>query len=336
MNASGPGRNLLRDVSRSFYLSLRLLPPGMRPACSTGYLLARLSDTIADTASLPVQERLQLLCDFRTCLLGDLPFSRLGESLFQTLRPHLTHPGEIRLVDATATCFRQLAALEPRQAHAVSEVVRIITAGQESDLAHFPGARPESAPSPLSCLPAASQLLTYTDQVAGCVGRFWSRVGFLSDPRFSSLAPGKLEELGTRFGQGLQLVNILRDLPEDLEAGRCYLPLDELLQHGWHPEIPWRSQLEPLRQTAAAWEDRAWAGLEDGLRYAGSLRSRRVRLATALPASIGLRTLTLLREAPEQRFHSKLKIKRSELRQSLTTTGVSAFFGLPFPLPSPR
>ena len=37
--------------------------------------------------------------------------------------------------------------------------------------------------------------------------------------------------LGRRFGQGLQMVNILRDLPDDLAQGRCYLPADLLAQH---------------------------------------------------------------------------------------------------------
>nr|MBR9810877.1 squalene/phytoene synthase family protein [bacterium] len=41
-------RKVLKDVSRSFYLSLRFLPKGFRAPTSIGYLLARASDTIAD------------------------------------------------------------------------------------------------------------------------------------------------------------------------------------------------------------------------------------------------------------------------------------------------
>ena len=40
---------LLRRVSRSFYLSLAVLPPAVRPTIGLAYLLARASDTIADT-----------------------------------------------------------------------------------------------------------------------------------------------------------------------------------------------------------------------------------------------------------------------------------------------
>src|SRR5210317_2159023 len=55
------GRDVLRDVSRSFYLSLRFLPSGFREPMAVGYLLARLSDTIADAGTLPLEKREELL-----------------------------------------------------------------------------------------------------------------------------------------------------------------------------------------------------------------------------------------------------------------------------------
>ncbi|MDB4544912.1 squalene/phytoene synthase family protein, partial [Akkermansiaceae bacterium] len=56
---------VLKDVSRSFYLSLRFLPPGFRAPASLGYLLARLSDTIADAGGASPEERKVLLTEFR-------------------------------------------------------------------------------------------------------------------------------------------------------------------------------------------------------------------------------------------------------------------------------
>ena len=52
---------LLRGVSRSFYLSIRLLPAPLRGPIAVGYLLARATDTVADTTALPLADRLQLL-----------------------------------------------------------------------------------------------------------------------------------------------------------------------------------------------------------------------------------------------------------------------------------
>src|SRR5256886_16708799 len=52
---------VLRSVSRSFYLSLRILPAGLREPLSLAYLLARATDTIADTPEPPVALRTEAL-----------------------------------------------------------------------------------------------------------------------------------------------------------------------------------------------------------------------------------------------------------------------------------
>src|SRR5208283_3118781 len=87
---------------------------------------------------------------------------------------------------------------------------------------------------------------------------------------------------GIRFGQGLQLGNILRDLPADLKNGRCYLPMESLKPAGLAPE----ELLAPDQEGAflpvfRAQLDRAQAHLEAGWRYTNSLPfgQFRVRLA---------------------------------------------------------
>jgi len=62
--------NLLKDVSRSFYLTLRVLPAAVRPQIGLAYLLARAADTIADTDIIPVVGRLAALQGFRKILVG--------------------------------------------------------------------------------------------------------------------------------------------------------------------------------------------------------------------------------------------------------------------------
>src|SRR5512142_863210 len=62
---------LLRATSRSFYLTLRVLPRAVRPQISLAYLLARTSDTIADAQVLSVEQRLDALRQFRRRILGE-------------------------------------------------------------------------------------------------------------------------------------------------------------------------------------------------------------------------------------------------------------------------
>src|SRR3954469_11874782 len=62
--------DLLKDVSRSFYLTLRVLPKSIRPQIGLAYLLARTTDTIADTEIVPLDQRLKSLQTLRERILG--------------------------------------------------------------------------------------------------------------------------------------------------------------------------------------------------------------------------------------------------------------------------
>src|SRR5438045_9068521 len=61
MNAAELGGPLLKSVSRSFYLSIRILPRDLQAPIGLAYLLARASDTIADTADASETVRLRHL-----------------------------------------------------------------------------------------------------------------------------------------------------------------------------------------------------------------------------------------------------------------------------------
>ena len=66
-------QHVLKNVSRSFYLSLSVLPGAMRKQLSLAYLFCRAADTIADTQLFPRCERLQTLQAFRRQFLQDRP-----------------------------------------------------------------------------------------------------------------------------------------------------------------------------------------------------------------------------------------------------------------------
>src|SRR3989442_14413551 len=52
---------VLRSVSRSFYLSIRFLPAQLREPIALAYLLARTTDTVADTAQISGSVRMETL-----------------------------------------------------------------------------------------------------------------------------------------------------------------------------------------------------------------------------------------------------------------------------------
>src|SRR5262249_22642674 len=149
-------------------------------------------------------------------------------------------------------------------------------------------------------LRTADELDDYTYRVAGCVGEFWTKICRAHIFPNAKLDDAKLLADGIRFGKGLQLVNILRDLPADLQKGRCYLPADDLGKLGLSPSDLLTPTSEPkLRLLYNEWLDRAEEHLAAGWAYTNSLpwSCIRVRLACAWPILIGLETMARLRTA---------------------------------------
>ena len=72
---------ILKSVSRSFYLTIRLLPRALRAPVSLAYLLARATDTIADTAEIPATVRLTTLLEFARIISGEVDFETVADSL---------------------------------------------------------------------------------------------------------------------------------------------------------------------------------------------------------------------------------------------------------------
>ncbi len=288
---------LLKGVSRSFYLSLRLLPRPMRGAASLAYLLARTSDTLADAPGVPDDSRLECLEKFNRSLAGSSP-PRWPSRVVESVR----NPRERELLDHTGALLSWLDRIPPGEAALVREVLEIITSGQMLDIRRFTGAGEHR----VIALPDDAALDDYTWRVAGCVGAFWTKLGFLTlENRFSSAPGAGLLEAGIAYGKGLQLVNILRDLPEDLGNGRCYLPVAD-------PE-----NRAILLETHQRWLDKAGPMVAAGFSYAKALRSRRLRTASVLPAMIARETLNLMRDITWEALQHRIKVPRRFVHASL-------------------
>jgi farnesyl-diphosphate farnesyltransferase len=313
---------LLRGVSRSFYVSIRLLPPVLREPVAVAYLLARATDTVADTARLPQGLRLEHLRTLAAAAQGDPQAAAGLPALAVAFAPLQTDEQERRLITALPQCLAWLDALAPQDRDDVRSVLQPITRGQALDIERF------GADGSLRALATAAELDEYTYLVAGCVGEFWTTLCFRHLPGFATLPRERMMELGRGYGMGLQLVNILRDAGDDLAAGRCYVPADELAAAGIEPQAI-TQQPERFASVCAHWQSIAADRLAMGMAYADAVSSRRVRAASALPALLGTRTLALLREAGPQALRNRVKMPRGEVRGvlaglALTLAGRSA------------
>jgi farnesyl-diphosphate farnesyltransferase len=308
--------DLLKATSRSFYLTLRVLPARVRPQIGLAYLLARTTDTIADTELVPLAQRVEALQKLRDRILGQTS----APLNFGELARQQGSPAEKSLLERVEGSLALLETLSPADLKLVREVLATITSGQELDLRRFGSlGSKESRPAgqKIIALETAAELDDYTYRVAGCVGEFWTKIC-----RAHLFPNAKLDEKqfitdGIRFGKGLQLVNILRDLPADLKNGRCYLPVQRLDEAKLLPEtLMSLANEEKFLPLFHEYLDQAQSHLRAGWTYTNALPfgQFRVRLACAWPVLIGARTIEKLRAADLIELQQRVKVSRGEVR----------------------
>ncbi len=301
---------ILEGTSRSFYLTLKELPSGIRPQIGLLYLLARTSDTIADSEDGPSDQRLQALEQFneriqeRSTTLPDL----------STLARLHSNPHEAKLLESSTSsvdCIKRFSSVDQQR---IRHCLDIIISGQSLDLRRFA----DVSGAAITALAKEEELDDYTYRVAGCVGEFWTHMSLEHLFETDAETKAQLFETGVRFGKALQLINILRDVPEDLRLGRCYLPSEALSEHGLSPHDLLESEsIDRFRTLFDVYIDKASAHLDAAVEYIGLLPHRQFRLrgACMMPVLIGQQTLALLRNQNVLDSESRIKVMRPEIKR---------------------
>lgn len=215
---------LLKNTSRSLYLSVKMLPRSMRPAFGLAYLLCRYADTIADTDLLPIEKRLDWVQQFPSIV-------RTQDSARQTaLLQHLTgtseNPYEAQLIAHLSDCLAALDQIPAEQKPFIYDVVQAVCDGMCIDLTTFPNKK-EANPVALK---TTADLTNYCRLMGGKPGLFWSQLIYQTHK--IKVSQENFYAWGQHIGDALQIVNVLRDLPKDLRFGRCYFPTEQLEQQG--------------------------------------------------------------------------------------------------------
>ena len=319
MNHDDVTGGLLRSVSRTFYLSIRILPEALREAMGVAYLLARTSDTIADSEGATISVRLRRLEEFGKMLHTGASQQFIGY-IQRDIQP--AHEGDRALIAAMPLVLSRFGAFRPWEWKETIELLTNIIRGQSNDLRAFPD------PEKIAALPDAYSVEDYTYLVAGCVGEWWTRMSFHHFPRYSERTEQELMPFAASFGKALQLVNILRDMPADLRAGRCYLPADELQTAGADPAtiLDDPSAAQPVFD---AWMEKARGFLDDGRKYIRAIRPWRVRFACYVPWRLAKKTLALMAAKPPLLSAEKVKVSRMMVYGTMLRGLVAAFTNFP-------
>tara|TARA_B000000475_G_scaffold73748_1_gene59316 strand:- start:1375 stop:2412 length:1038 start_codon:yes stop_codon:yes gene_type:complete len=305
--------SLLEGTSRSFFLSLKVLPKKIRRQIGLTYLLARLADTIADSKvgengalmkfleeyNSRIQDSHKKLPDFKELAVIQENKSE-GELLSDAIVPvNYLEKSEI-ITDSDRKKIRRC--------------LDIIIGGQSLDLERFN----DASGIKIVSLNNEEELDDYTYRVAGSVGELWTHMSLDHLFDVDSDKRKKLFIKAVNFGKSLQLINILRDLPEDLMMGRCYIPREKLREYDLTPEELLDSEkIEQFRPLFDIYLDRAITYLNDAVEYIEMLPKNqyRLRLSCMLPVLIGQRTLMLIREGNILNSNNRIKVMRPEIKK---------------------
>ena len=301
---------LLETTSRSFYPTLKYLPKKTRGQIGLLYLLARVADTIADSKTGETSLLSSHLSAYNDAVQGR------GEDL-----PDLSELAELQDNEHEAELLRNVSdVVDGLQVYSTEDQERmlecldIIVGGQLLDLQRF---GPANEGGNISALDNEEELDDYTFRVAGCVGVFWTKMSLAHLMKLPPEEEALFMERGIRFGKALQMINILRDIPEDLRFGRCYIPETALKTIGLKPEdLLDDENLATFRPLYDRYLDLTNEHLEAATAYIRMIPDTQFRLRAScmLPVLVGQRTVTLLRDGNILNSEDRIKVTRDEMK----------------------
>lgn len=312
---AGETRSILKKVSRTLYLSINILPEPARTLMGLGYMLCRAMDVVVDAPGVSTAGKLEILNLMRQL---DAPghAARL-EELLHKLAPLPVGPGEMELLLKFSRVLSLYSGVPAQEKELFSSLLAGVAAGMEMDINSFPGGKPVA-------LSTAEELERYCALTGGVPGIFWARLYRETIRRSNPAAvefPSEKEAQG--IGAALQMTNVLKDIPADLRAGRCYLPQADLDSNNLKPEdLLSPAALPRIRETAGKWI--VWAldrlDLSEAFLMAVPKTELALRAAVIWPVYWAMETLEAVAQANLLDPADRPRIKRSHIYATIAST----------------
>ncbi len=306
------GREILPEVSRTFALSVRVLPGELGRAVLAAYLLCRIADTLEDEPRQPAREKAALLDELLRCF--DDPAA--ADAFPARVETIAGDPAHVRLTRHSDLVFVLYRALSPVTREHVRRWVSEMIVGMRKFVLLYPhGIRIQSL----------EEYREYCYYVAGTVGYLLTD---LWHEHAMSIGEGRylvLRERCRAFAEALQTVNILKDVATDAEQENAiYIPEQLLREHGSsHAEILQADRASGTRAALATLVALAHQDLEGARSYLLLIPRRAVaiRLFCVLPLLFAYATLRDLTQRPFALAERQVvKISRREVK-ALTLIG---------------
>ena len=269
---------ILGSVSRTFALTIPLLPPIIEKVVGNTYLLCRIVDTIEDAADLSVQAKQSLSGLFLDAVLEKAPVEVFVKSCLSALQNY-SNQDELDLISHTPTVLRILHTFSKDDQQAISRCVSIMSEG----MSFFHGKQNQAG------LQDLAEFEKYCYVVAGVVGELLTTIFSNHSPSFKDQMAGH-DNLAVAFGQALQMTNILKDSPEDKARGVSWKPINV-------------SQADLLKI--------AYEKLQDSLKYILLIPKQEQGMRRFCFLAFGLAVMTLSKIANRKEFDHKDEVKLS-------------------------
>ena len=305
---------ILPGVSRTFALTIPVLPELLAEVMTNAYLLCRLADTIEDDVGLDNEQKSQFHARFVKVVKGESTAEPFATDLLPLLSDRVL-PAERDLVRNTPAVIRVTHSFSPAERAALTRCVSIMCRGM-----------PEFQRSKsLRGLADLDELSDYCYYVAGVVGEMCTELFCL---HCADLVPQRdaMLRLAVSFGQGLQMTNILKDIWDDRQADTCWLPRSVFadgcrdLEHleEWHTSDVFRDGLNELLGVAHA-------HLRNALEYTCMIPKREAGIRRFCLWAIGLAVLTLrkIHRHPTFRSGNEVKVSRRTVKATVLTTNLT-------------
>jgi farnesyl-diphosphate farnesyltransferase len=304
---------ILPGVSRTFALTIPVLPERLAVVMTNAYLLCRLADTIEDDIGLDNDQKSQFHARFVAVVKGEQSADEFAADLSPLLSSR-SLAAERDLVRNTPAVIRVTRGFSLAERAALTRCVTIMCKGM-----------PEfQRNKSLAGLRDLDELAEYCYYVAGVVGEMCTELFCLHCPELAPRREAMLK-LAVSFGQGLQMTNILKDIWDDRQAGACWLPrsvfaadfdlegLEDL-----HAGPAFRAGLEQLIGVAHA-------HLRNALEYTCMIPKREVGIRRFCVWAIGLAVLTLrkMHRNPAFRSGNEVKVSRRTVRATILATNLT-------------
>ncbi len=200
---------MLTGTSRTFAITIPYLPEPQRREVTLAYLLLRIIDTLEDGVLWPVAVRARSLGEMVEFLADPRPTEAVSLAVRWCDPPPCTNAGYLELLGSFPEIVSEILELEPASSAIICGHARRVAEGMAQSL--------NSPPHDLA------SLRQYCYFVAGIVGELLTDL-FLIRLHPTEEQAARLRELAVSYGEGLQLVNILKDTDADAREGRQYVP----------------------------------------------------------------------------------------------------------------